>query len=188
TKATALQAYQNSDVPFQKVVDTVRAGGSGSHNPIFQAMCVVLPVPDAPLALRGVSVRPIDVSTRTSKFDLLVDCMERASSMHVAFEYNTDVFDRTTAERLSARFAHLVREVAARPDAPLSAVPMILDDEAALLAAWNDTDRPLPGVDNVVALVAEAAAASPEAVAVIAGDERVTYRELMGRARQLSTY
>jgi amino acid adenylation domain-containing protein len=187
-KASALSAYQHQDVPFHHVVEAVHPGRIGAQNPLFQVMCVVLRVPDAPLILPEVDVRPIPVSTGTSKFDLLIDFSERSNSLLIGLEYSGDLFDPSTAERWSARLVELLQGIAAQPDTRISGLPLILDDEVRLLRTWNATDRPLAGTDTLLALIAEATRRRPDAPALVFGSQTITFAELTQRGRRFGAF
>ncbi|MCP4662572.1 MAG: AMP-binding protein, partial [bacterium] len=121
----------------------------------------------------------------TAKFDLtlLMDGGGRAGLL----EYNTDLFDATTIVRLGAHFERLVRGIVDDPARPLGELPLISAAEAhQLLVDWNDTGARPPAAESVVELVAVQAARTPERVALVFGDQRVSYRELERRASRLA--
>ncbi len=68
------------------------------------------------------------------------------------------------------------------------ALPLLTEMEQHQIAAWNATQQNYPRDACVPQLVARQAAATPEAVALAAGDQTCTYRELNRRANQVAQY
>jgi non-ribosomal peptide synthetase component F len=102
-------------------------------------------------------------------------------------EYTTDLFDRTTMERLAAHLAILTAGAVAHPAAKLSDLPLLSEPETRqLLGEWNDTEVDYPRGHRLHELVAAQAEKTPGAVAAVDENEQVTYRDLVDRARQLA--
>ncbi|MEU8206502.1 amino acid adenylation domain-containing protein [Streptosporangium sp. NPDC049046] len=98
--------------------------------------------------------------------------------------YATDVFDHATIELMAARLARLLGEMARSPARPVLDLP--LDDRSGPIAgppAAVDLDSP---GSTLAALIAAQARRTPEVTAVDGDDERLTYRELDERARELA--
>ncbi|MEI5101881.1 amino acid adenylation domain-containing protein [Streptomyces sp. PmtG] len=184
----AVRAYDHQDVPFERLVEELDPERSTAHHPLFQVAFSWQGGIGA-LDLPGLSATWEPVATGTAKFDLLFqvgppheDGQEGLSGL---VEYATDLFDRSTAEALAERYARLVRDVVTRPRTRLDAVDARTPAERALLLALNDTAVPTPPL-TVPALFERHAAATPDAVALVDGDEALTYRELNGRANRLA--
>jgi len=117
-----LEAYDNQDVPFDKVVETLRPDRNRSRTPLFQAKLVLQNAPIEPLTLPGLKLRQLNLEqgTQTAKFDLLLTFVEMDQTLTAALEYSTDLFDAAAIERIWQQFASLLRDIVARPDARLS--------------------------------------------------------------------
>ena len=117
-----LAAYDNQDVPFDKVVETLRPDRGRSRTPLFQAKLVLQNAPLEPLTIPGVTLRQLnlDHGTQTAKFDLLLTFVELDQGLSAALEYSTDLFDAVRIEQTWQRFAQLLRDIVSRPDARLS--------------------------------------------------------------------
>src|SRR5439155_545681 len=88
----------------------------------------------------GLRLESLALDRPPAPFDLQLHLVERQGGLSLALQYNTDLFDRTTAARLAERFAALLRTVATAADLALSELPLLLDAERhQLLHAWNDT-------------------------------------------------
>ncbi|HEX2078241.1 MAG TPA: amino acid adenylation domain-containing protein [Longimicrobium sp.] len=186
-RRTALDAYARQDLPFESLVEALRIPRDLSRQPVFQAM-LMLHRPQGAFALPGLECEPLEADPGTSIFDLGLYAWDRPEGLRAMLEYNADLFDAATAARFVDRFRTLLEGIAANPDAPLSRLPVMPAGEAAQLSAWNATGRDYPGTECIHELIAKQAAATPDAVAVVFEDERVTYAELDRRANRLANH
>ncbi|MDB5365629.1 MAG: pcbAB [Rhodospirillales bacterium] len=182
-RATALAAYAHQDVPFEQVVDALQPERSLSHAPLFQVMFALQPAGGAETTLDGVTMRPLMVETQTAAFDLTLTMREREDGSLIAgLQYDTDLFEPETVERMIARLQLVWSSMVAAPAQPISALNWLTDEDAALLAQWNDTAAPFPDDTTIDALVA----ATRDTVALVQGGESLTYAELHRRAAMLA--
>ena len=187
-----LSAYGHQDVPFERLVEVLNPGRSLSRHPLFQVMLVLQNAGPVGLELTGLTGRFQAVATASAKFDLSVSLGEErgpdgtAGGIAGVVEYATDLFDRSTIESLVARLIRLLEGVVAAPDRPIGEIDILGPEErATILTAWNATAHPLPQT-HLPALFAAQAARTPDASAVIFGDETLSYRDLDRRANQLA--
>ncbi|HEY0016583.1 MAG TPA: condensation domain-containing protein, partial [Longimicrobium sp.] len=186
-RRTALDAYARQDLPFETLVEALRIPRDLSRQPLFQTM-LMLHRPQGTFALPGLACEPVEADPGTSIFDLGLYAWDRPQGLRAMLEYNADLFDAATAARFADRFRTLLEGIAADPDAPLSRLPVMTADEKARLAAWNDTAHACPGDECIHEIIARQAAATPDAVAVVFEDQRVTYAELDARASRLANH
>ncbi|MBV9279371.1 MAG: non-ribosomal peptide synthetase, partial [Chloroflexi bacterium] len=188
-RSTALEAYAHQDVPFEKLVEEIHPERDLSHSPIFQVLFnlqsdPMAQQPQAGTRLTGLTLE--DVDTGAAKFDVTINLVERRDGLGGHIEYNTDLFDVATIDRLASHFRTVLASVAADPDRKLSELTLLDDVERRrLLVEWNDTSRDFPRDRCVHQLVAAQAAQSPDAVAVVCGDRSLTYAELDRRSNQV---
>ncbi|MGY0235151.1 amino acid adenylation domain-containing protein [Longispora urticae] len=182
-RRTALAGYAHQDVPFERVVEVLDPERSTGRHPLFQVMLAVQNTGGASFDLPGVAARTEPVGWEAAKFDL---CLNVDEGLSCQLEYATDLFDRRTAELLADRLVRVFAQVAADPDAPVSAIAVLTDDERrAVLVDWNDTATPAPAA-SLPALFAAQVARAPHAVAVRTPDGSVSYAELASRAHRLA--
>jgi hypothetical protein len=117
-RETALAAFLHPEVPFSEVVRHLRPKRSINCTPWFQIQLVLQNYPMPDLRWPGLTLRPLEVDTATSKFDLSV-LIEMKEELEIAFEYNTDLFHASTMQRLLGDYADLLRRIVRRPDARL---------------------------------------------------------------------
>jgi amino acid adenylation domain-containing protein len=180
---TVLEAMEHADAPYMRVVEVTRPTRSARRNPLFQVLFVVQDVSVEPLTAGDLVVELDNPDTDSSQFELVLTI--QGDLCH--FRYQADVLDEPTVARLAGHYETLLRAAVAAPDRPASRLPMLPDAERQLLLrGWNDTARPYPAERCVHELFEERAAAVPDAAAVIAGADVLTYAELNRRANRLA--
>ena len=119
-RRVAMEAYDHTDVPFERLVDELSPGRDLSRQPLVQVMFTLQSASPAPLALPGVTVEILNLAGTAAKFDLTLGLLEDGSALSGHIEYNSDLFDRATVARLAGHFVNLAAAVVATPDARLS--------------------------------------------------------------------
>ncbi len=119
-KEVALGAYAHQDVPFEKLVQTLKPKRSLSHTPLFQVMFTLQNAPQELPQLPGLTLTPLRIGGRTTKFDLTLFINEAEQSLIGTLEYNADLFDDSTITRMVSHFEALLQRIVAQPDARLN--------------------------------------------------------------------
>jgi amino acid adenylation domain-containing protein len=188
-RETALAAYAHQDVPFERLVQELAPERSLAHLSLFQVMLALQNAPVESLEIRDLRLRAMAVAGTTAKFDLTLTLEEHDGGLYGTVEYATDLFDGTTIDRLIAGFERLLAAASTAPERSIPELPFL--DEAErwqILGEWNDTCAEGLAEGCLHQHVAAQAARTPEAVAVELGDERWTYRRLIGGARRLARH
>lgn len=182
-----LGAYTHQDVPFEKVVEVLQPVRDVSYSPIFQVMFELQNAPVSELNIPGLHIKNVDVESLTAKFDLTLTLSETDQGLTASMEYNTDLFSADRVMRMLHHYALILQDMAARPDASIEELRLLSsDEEHHLLADWNKGPS-LPVPDRSVSQLFEAQAAkTPDSVAAVWLDRRVTYRELNRRANRVA--
>ena len=184
-----LEAYAHQDVPFEKLVDALSPERDLSRTPLFQVMFTLQNTPMPALELPDLKLRPLEFESRTAKFDLELMVEDVEDGMRGLLEYNTDLFDAATMARMLGHFRVILEVIAADPERRLSEVPLLSEREKSeLLVEWNDTHAEVPHDHCFQELFEAQVERTPEAVAAVFEEQRLTYRELNGRANQLAHY
>jgi natural product biosynthesis luciferase-like monooxygenase protein/amino acid adenylation domain-containing protein len=186
-RQTALDAYAHQSIPFEKLVDAVQPERDLSRSPLFQVMFVLQNEPLPPLELAGLKTIPLAVHSGTAKFDLLISLEETADSLAGFVEYNTDLFEEHTIQRMVGHFETLLASIFANPQQRVSQLPMLPEGERSqLLVEWNDTRTEFEAEKCIHQLFEEQADRTPDAIAVSSDDEELTYAGLNQRADALA--
>ncbi|WP_146201073.1 non-ribosomal peptide synthetase, partial [Tumebacillus permanentifrigoris] len=188
-KETALGAFANQDVPFEKLVEELQPERDTSRTPLFQAMFVLQNTPTNAAQLPGLTVEPFEVDNQSAKFDLTLTLEETTAGLSGTFEYNTDLFDAATIQRMTQHFENLLTAMTADPMQKVAEVPLLSStEEQVLLVDWNQTDADFPRTMTMYDLFEAQVERTPEAIALVVGEQRLTYRELNARANQVAYY
>ena len=176
-------------MPFGKLVAELQPARDLSRQALFQVEFGMLNMRAERLNLTGVAVESVDLDRAMAKFDFTFSMVEHESGLNGWIEYATDLFDASTIDRLVNHFIHLLEQVVKDPQARLSELSILTDDERRqLLTEWNHADAPACTDRFVHELFVAQAARSPKATAVVCGKERMTYAELDRRSNQLARY
>ncbi|HYR06203.1 MAG TPA: amino acid adenylation domain-containing protein, partial [Longimicrobium sp.] len=182
-----LDAYAHQEVPFEKVLEAVNPERTLSHTPLFQVMFVLQNTPIPALQARDLTVRALPVESAAANFDMTL-WVEETDGLRLSLEYDTDLFDGATIDRMLGHLTVLLQAAVADPDVPLRRVPLLdAAERYALLVAANATG-PVPAADRpgVHALIEAQAHATPDVVAVRQGRATLTYAELNATANRLA--
>ncbi|HEY0079187.1 MAG TPA: amino acid adenylation domain-containing protein [Pyrinomonadaceae bacterium] len=187
-RETALGAYAHQEVPFELLVEELKPARDMSRTPFFQVMMAMQNAPEETLELPGLKLSQYETQGTTAKYELALSFVERDGQLFGSLEYNTDLFDQSTITRLLGNFETLLAGAAANPAQQISELPLLTEEEQhQLLVEWNDTRRPY-FVGCIHQLFEAQVERTPEALALMAQDERLTYAELNARANRLARH
>ncbi|HUR45837.1 MAG TPA: amino acid adenylation domain-containing protein [Candidatus Saccharimonadales bacterium] len=182
-----LDAYSHQDLPLEKIVMELKPERSSSHTPLFQVMFALQNAPGQPPQLGELRASFLTVDTGTAKFDLLLSVTDTPQGLHAGFEYNCDLFEESTIERMLQHFHTLLNGIISRPDSPLCELPIVPEAEKKLLLQdWSKAVSEYPREKTVHQVFEEHALRNPEAVALVDGAATLTYKQLNERANQLA--
>jgi amino acid adenylation domain-containing protein len=179
TRDTARQAFQHQDVPFEKLVEELQPQRDLSRSPFFQVLMVETLIERRRLEELG--IRQLDVDPGVARFDLLLDMSDQGREITGFLEYNSDLFDAATAERIIRRWRTLLAAVAADPDARVGEVRLLPEEEWEIVLGSSPSTP--PGTAGVSPALREGGVLP--AVIDLDGSE-ISYAELRSRANQLA--
>ncbi len=201
-REVVLQAFDHQELPFNHVVDMVGVRPDLSRNPLYQVMFSFhdTPMPDLSVPEMRVTMEP-SLDTATSKFDLGVivypaaiqnieaDLPATEGPTWMIWEYNDELFDAATIERMAGHFLTLIDQAIAAPTRPMAELTALTGDERKqLLEEWNQTQTAYMDSSCVHELFEAQVVRTPHAVALVFDGGQLTYRELNIRANQLADY
>jgi amino acid adenylation domain-containing protein len=186
-KETTLAAYAHQDLPFDKLVEELEQTRDLSRAPFSQVRFVFHNGPSQILELSGLDVSAFEVDSGTAKSDWTLYMSETGQGLVGSLEYNTELFETATIMRVLGHFQTLLESVVADPDQRVSDLPFLTEAERdQLLVEWNETKRDYP-MDRCVPQLFEAQVKrTPDALAVVFEDRRMTYRELSDKANAIA--
>jgi amino acid adenylation domain-containing protein len=184
-KPFVLDALANADLPFGKIVDEVNPPRDPSRSPLAQIAFALQNV-GGPVTLPDAEVTYVNAKVKTSRLDMSWNVAEGDLEGVIGIEYSTDLFDLKTMDSHVRHFVELLGNLTLNPDVPISDVEMLTADERAdLLKVGSGPARPVR--ETTIAAVFESQVRrAPQAIALVAGAEVLTYDELNARANQLA--
>ncbi|MCC5659230.1 amino acid adenylation domain-containing protein [Nostoc sp. XA010] len=183
------QAYAHSDLPFEELVKALQPERDLSHTPLFQVMFLLQNASISQVDLTGLTVSPLMTERTTAKFDLTLFMENTTTGLVSTWEYNTDLFDPGTIERMAGHFVTLLSGIVANPKEQISQLSLLTKPEQReLLVEWNDTQTDYPLNNCIHELFEEQVERTPDAVAVVFENQQLTYHQLNCRANQLAHY
>ncbi|MCP3478013.1 non-ribosomal peptide synthase/polyketide synthase (plasmid) [Bradyrhizobium sp. CCGUVB1N3] len=187
TRRTALAAQEHQDLPFEQVVEIVKPPRHLDHTPLFQVMLAWQNNAVRSFDLAGLSVEAAGEGLDQVKFDLELSLGECDEVITGRFDYATALFDEATIERQRGYLLALLRAMVADAGQPVGRIDILPADERAyLLEELNRTAAAYPSERCIHELFEAQVAKTPDAVAVVHEDERVSYGELNARANRLA--
>ncbi len=184
---TCLRAFDHQDVPFDRLVQELHPERDLSRHPLFQVAFILQNTPSTLTSGGpGLNLEPIEIDPDAARFDLTVSLEETNDGLRGAIEFSTDLFDSPTVERLTGHLAALLSAAATTPSSRLSELAMLTERERReLVVEWNDTAAE-PLTDRSISELFEIQVfRRPRAVAVEAGDRKLSYEEVEANARRL---
>jgi amino acid adenylation domain-containing protein len=181
----ALGAYANQELP---VVDLVAPGmGRRQWFRVLPAVFIFQNVPQSIPALSGLEVHRIDTDTGAAGTDICLDLIESPDGLTAKWKYNCDLFEDSTIARMATHFEVLLARMVIDPERRIHDLALLTETERdTLCRAWNGPERSVPEVGTVHGLFARQVETTPDAIAVIDGTERLSYRDLNRRSNQLA--
>ena len=188
-KETAIEAFSHQDLPFEKLLEELQLERNPDRAPLFQVMFNLENVPRSSHETESVSMEEFDFDPGTAPFDLDMEIIERGEALSCVLTFNTALFDPGTAERMLGHYESLLRGVVTNPDQCLADLPILTEAERRqILFEWNDTRTGYQKDTCIHHLFEAQVNRSPDATAVVFGNEYLTYQELNTRSNRLAHY
>lgn len=182
----ALEAFQNQEVPFEKLIELAAPQRDLAHSPLFQVMFILQNTPEPDLTAPGLKVSGFKYENLTSKFDLTLTAAEYEGKLVTVLEYNSDLFRDSTIRRMAGHYQTLLEQSVENPDLPLHQIPMLTGEEQNTLAVWSSAPRTYPLETGLYAAIARQMAQNPNHPAIHSGEKTWSYAELEHRAAQIA--
>ena len=183
-RANTLEALAHQ-VPFEKLVEALEPDRSLNRNPLFQVMFILQNAPKPKVELPGLAMQEIEFESGIAKFDLTLEIID-VGNLYCTFEYDSNIYEENTIQRMAGHFAKLVETVVATPDEKLSKFSLLTAAEVQRLGEWNNTGSEYPGELCIHTAFEEQVTRTPDKTAVIDQESRLSYRELNELANRLA--
>ena len=188
-RTTALNAYQHSALPFDKVVEVLRPDRHEHRNPLFDVMINIHEAAWHEFRLTGLNIEEWQLAEPLTDVALTLDISLRGERLHLSFKYQTALFDQWRIDNMLQNLRTLLEGCCAEPDRTLSTLPLLSAQEyRKVLVEWNETQSDHPANLTIPELFENQALATPDATALVFEDRQLSYAELNSRANQLAHF
>ncbi len=186
---TVREAALHGDYPFSRIVTEVLEDQELTNPGIFQVMLVPC---NGEFELSGVpvTVKHLEkISQYSNQSDIVILTEDTPTGLEITWEYNAELFTAESIERMLGHWQMLLQGIIAHPEQDVATLPLLSAAEKhQLLVEWNDTQQEYPQDKCIHELFEQQVAINPDAVAMVFGDDKLTYGELNQRANQLAHY
>lgn len=186
-KANALQAYDNQEYQFEKLIEKLDFKRDLSRNPMFDVMFILQNMDGQETKADNLRLSPYPVRNKASKFDLTLEAAESGSELTLSLEYCTKLFKRGTIERFAGYILNIAVQVLNNPGKKIMDLEMLTPEEKnKLLFEFNNSETEYDIDKTVNELFEEQAAKTPEKTALEYKETSLTYRELNENSNRLA--
>ncbi|MBI4747841.1 MAG: amino acid adenylation domain-containing protein [Acidobacteria bacterium] len=198
---TVFEALDHQNYPFPLLVEQLNPVRDPSRSPLFQCSFVFDRLPEQglhhlsalisgkdqpPVDFGGLQIAPYPVEERIAQFDLSLAVVETQERFILSLEFNTDLFEKTTIERMALNYQTLLDSSLKAPTCLIDQLQLVSQNELDLLEKWNATQADYPRDVCLHQLIEAQIERTPDAIAVVFEDQSLTYGELNFQATQLA--
>ncbi|MFM7600211.1 MAG: amino acid adenylation domain-containing protein [Pseudanabaena sp.] len=194
-REASLEANMHQDLPFEKLIEELPPELTRSRSPLFQIKFALNPPWSNGRGMTSVQLPDLTITplinyidNGETKYDLALAMREKDDGLEMVIGYNAELFESSTIARMMGHFQTLLESIVANPEQKIAVLPMLTTPEKQqILSEWNNNNVSIPEL-CIHQLFESQVAQTPDAIAFIAMDEKLTYRELNSRANQLAHY
>ena len=188
-KANCMEALSNQIFPFDELVNNLKLSRDTSRSPLFDTMFTYQNDGMAPLHFNEIEANYYIPDTKIAKFDLSLEVIPTKDELQLNFEYCTKLFKKETIERFSNHFIHILENIVDNYDLKISDISILSEEEKnKILYEFNDTKMEYPRDKTIIELFEEQVEKTPNNIAVVFEEQKLTYRELNEKANNLAWY
>lgn len=185
---TTLEAYDNQDLPFEKIVEIVNPERNTSHTPIFQTIMALHASVDID-DIGDIKVKYLDVDMKTAKFDLVLSFIPFGNNLKGAFEYNTDLFFAKSIEKIKNTYFKILNTITENLDLKISELEIIEKEEKTKLLDFSHGNKSfiqenISIIEKFKGIVSE----NKNHLAIKEEGKEITYQELENEVTKVSSF
>ena len=186
-RAECLDVFDRQ-VPMQLIVDAVHPPRRADLLPLVQVLFQLRNLPPVTSTMGDVRLETLDIPTGANAAELECDVIDDGAALSVRCEFSSAAFDAATIEQLLGRFEMLLRHAVAAPDTPVGRLDVLTAHERAVLDGFGRGPALTPTTRRADEMLATRASEAPDAIALVAGEERLTYGELDRSVNRIARY
>ncbi len=186
-KKSVLHAFSTQELPFEKLVESLKPHRDPSANPIFQ-VAFLLQDPPMEVSLAGIEGKSFRLHSGTSKFDSLIWLWETPTQLAGLIEYSTELFDQAFIETFLQHYQQLLGEIIACPELDVGKLSLVTQEDERQIHALNQTQQTIDLSKTLPQLIQAVVSTKPDEIAVVGENESLTYKEIEQQSNQLAYY
>jgi amino acid adenylation domain-containing protein len=186
-RVAALEAYAHQRLPIERLLAKLKYERTPSQTPLFQVMFVLQNGPEPLIRIPGLVIDDLEFDSGLAKFDLTLDIIENDGALYCKLEYRSELFERSTIQRMTAHFQNLLVSAIENPAVPIARLKMLGEaEQKQILFDWNATSADYSKELTITRAFEDQVQRAPDTIALREGVRTLTYRELDSRANQVA--
>ncbi|MCP4158328.1 MAG: amino acid adenylation domain-containing protein, partial [bacterium] len=186
-KQNTLEAFENQDYPFEKLVEKLGINRENSRRPLFDVMFLMQNMELPEIEIPGLKLKPYHYENKTAKFELTLQGMEVGEELEFRLAYSTKLFEEETIHRYITYFKRMLATVPGEPGSKLAGIEILSPQEKQqILQNFNDTAARYPKTKTLAQLFEEQVEKSPGNLALAYENKQLTYKELNEKTNRLA--
>ncbi len=186
-KINSLRAFENQDYQFEELVEKVGVRRDLSRNPLFDTLFALQNIDVPEIQTTCFQIKRYEYANQIAKFDLSIYAYEHVDGLQFKLEYCTRLFKKETMERLIGHYCRILDQIVSNPSIQLREIDLLQEHEKDnLLHCFNSKVELIGNSQTIQQRFEKQVTRTPNAVAVIVGDEVFSYAELNQQANRLA--
>lgn len=182
-KQTCLDGMDHQDMPLTYLAAELSRRGADGVVPLFQTLLVFQNFELPTFGIPGLGVEPLSLANGGAQFELSLFMAEQDGRIQVVLQYNSNLFDEATAERIFEHYGTLLNHVTHFPLAVVDQTPVLSEIERrTILEKWNRVEDEVLEAETLPQLLQDSITANAERVAIENRGQSITFGELDSRA------
>ena len=186
-KENCINSFKNQDYPFDMLVKDLNIKRDSSRNALFDVMFVYQNNGYPKINFKDTETQYFIPDNNVSKFDLTLEIIPVDNEYSLRFEYCTKLFSEDFIKRLSRHYINILNAILQNKNIKIADIDMLsLEERNQILYDFNNTKMDYPSDKTIAQLFEEQVEKTPDNVAVVFEDKKLTYRELNEKANGLA--
>jgi len=188
-KEMCLNAFAHQTYPFDELVNKLNIKRDSSRNPLFDTMFIYQNEGQTKVNLGDIKSKYYIPDSNISKFDLSLEVVPENNKLNLRFEYATKLFNKEFIEYLSTHYINILKTILENNTVIIADIEMLTEKEKnKILYEFNNTKTDYPKDKTILQLFEEQVEKSPNNIAVIFENQKLTYKELNEKSNNIANY
>lgn len=187
-KHLVLHAFENQQIPFDKIVEQLDIPREASYNPLFQVLFAYQNIDFSPVVFPDMHVSMRLANTKTAKMDLSVQLLKTAKGLELDIEYATSLFTQATMKQFARHYIEVLSQLTGNLDHKIAQCSLLTEEEQRIYQQWNATERSFDTPLFLHELFSAQARKTPDNVALVFEKQQITYKQLDDFTWKFSNY